>query len=259
MKNLRIAAFLLLSLTLVGCGKQQDIVEDNSLEQTETVETKSVNEENTEAVEDIESTENVSDVDSEHSQYTVYIINKSTDEYGTIYSAVTTDSDTETHYLGEIDLIVGDNAVKLDNNKSTESIEGTENIEDIEGTEAVEGTDLSTIFETGKYYVVTIDDMMTMSLPPQVVVLEYREATDDEINKFNENRSKNSTFKEDFERIKGEEPEYAYGDALRSQYTWSYEQIEVFKAWIEEQKQTSSELKETWESIENNTDAVLGY
>ena len=250
MKNLRIAAFLLLSLTLVGCGKQQDNVKDNSLEQAETVETESVNEENTGAVEDIESTENVYDIDSEHSQYTVYIINKSTDEYGTIYSAVTTDSDTETHYLGEIDLVVGDNVVKLDNNENTENIEGTE---------AVEETDLNTIFETGKYYVVTIDDMMTMSLPPQVVVLEYREATSNEIDKFNENRSKNSTFKEDFERIKGEEPEYAYGDALRSQYTWSYEQIEVFKAWIEEQKQTSNELKETWESIENNTDAVLGY
>lgn len=77
---------------------------------------------------------------------------------------------------------------------------------------------------------------------------------------WDEGRHKFSTFDKDFEELKKLSPKEAYNKVYNElQYKWAYEQIDVYKAYMEQQMQTSEELKKTWNDAYASVGKTLGY
>ena len=114
---------------------------------------------------------------------------------------------------------------------------------------------------TGKYYVVRIDESKTLDAKGTNIE-RFRAksiglATDADIENWKQGRALNSTFLTDMEVIKKSEPLDIYDEICNEyQYTWTFEQIEAFKAYVESLDETN---KNKWLSAAEELDLTLGY
>ena len=145
--------------------------------------------------------------------------------------------------------LVADAEISEDNSVKTEE---TESVEETE-TDKLDVKNL----ELGKYYLVSTN--VDIEKGPILTASDIREADEYEVKNFESGRIQNSTFTTDFEQLKLMDPKEALEKSLTLQYTWSFEQIEIFKAYVEGKKAESEEIKKSWEDAEKEIDLDLGY
>lgn len=224
------------------------------------VSTESSTEINTELVEDMNISEEdmkIEEANPEDSEYIICIIRKNDLGDSTTYDIVS-NTIAKNHYIGSMTLKF--DSVLLPDAEISEDNTVTENNEQTETTEQAEtninSTDVKNL-ELGKYYVVTT--AVEIEQGPIITINNIREADEYEVKNFEKGRVQNSTFTTDFEQLKLMEPKEALEKSLTLQYTWSFEQIEVFKAYVESKKAESEESKVIWEEAEKEIDLDLGY
>lgn len=114
---------------------------------------------------------------------------------------------------------------------------------------------------TGKYYAVRFDEGEALDIKGTNVE-RFRAksiglATDADIENWKQGRALNSTFLADMEVIKKSEPLDIYDEICNEyQYTWTFEQIEAFRAYVESLDETN---KNKWTSAAAELDLTLGY
>lgn len=92
------------------------------------------------------------------------------------------------------------------------------------------------------------------------IVNEISLSNDDEKQDWYDGRSTNNNFKTEFEELKAISPKEAYKKVYEElQFKWTYEQIEVYKVYMEQQMQTSDELKGIWNDAYTSVGKTLGY
>lgn len=108
------------------------------------------------------------------------------------------------------------------------------------------------------YYVIDFDSLdNSTSGIKEIKVKSIGHADDTYINEWKDGRALNSTFIKDMETIKKVEPVDVYRDICTNyQYTWTFEQLEAFKAYVESLDEDS---KNKWLEAYNETDITLGY
>lgn len=88
--------------------------------------------------------------------------------------------------------------------------------------------------EVGKTYVFTVEPMMTMSIPPQVLATDFAPATEEDIQQLEEVREKISNFKDCMESYQSMSLEEIIQDANFNYALWTQEEIAEFLTFIEE-------------------------
>lgn len=195
----------------------------------------------------------ITDANPEDNEYIICVVRKNDLGDSTTYDIVS-NTIAKNHYIGLMTLkfdesLVADAEISEDNSVKTEE---TESVEETE-TDKLDVKNL----ELGKYYLVSTN--VDIEKGPILTASDIREADEYEVKNFESGRIQNSTFTTDFEQLKLMEPKEALEKSLTLQYTWSFEQIEIFKAYVEGKKAESEEIKKSWEDAEKEIDLDLGY
>ena len=233
-------------------SKIEETINSIMLEDTGSVSDNSLNED--------EENRLINEANPDKNEYIICVIRKNNLDNGVNYDIVS-NTIAKNHYIGLVTLkmdngLIVDAEITEDNTvKTDEETDVDENIS-IEIVEEYAGVDVNNL-ELGKYYFVVASKDIEKG--PVLTISSIRDASEYEIKNFELGRIQNSTFTTDFEQLKLMEPKEALEKSLTMQYTWSFEQIEIFKAYIESEKATSEELKKVWEEAEKEIDLDLGY
>ena len=153
------------------------------------------------------------------------------------------------------DVITTDGFTVIGNTATAESYSGIIELH-LDDTLAEQAQDE---IEVGKTYVFTVSPMMTMSIPPQVSVLSYTAATEEDIAALEEIRAEVSNFKDCMTSYETMSLEEIIQDANFSYATWTQEEITEFEAKQTKKGYTEdSEVKSYVTTRENLAGSVPG-
>lgn len=151
---------------------------------------------------------------------------------------------------GLIDIIIDSNTLPLLSEDSDINIE--EYKADIKVNNAGEW------LYVGNYYEIMFDEITLLESGAKEVRLKaVGPADENAVNSWKQGRALNSTFLNDMDIIKQSEPAEIYPEICYTyQYTWTFEQIEAFKAYVES---LNDEAKSKWMKAASELDLSLGY
>lgn len=151
---------------------------------------------------------------------------------------------------GLIDIIIDSNTLPLLSEDSDINIE--EYKADIKVNNAGEW------LYVGNYYEIMFDEITLLESGTKEVRLKaVGPADENAVNSWKQGRALNSTFLNDMDIIKQSEPAEIYPEICYTyQYTWTFEQIEAFKAYVES---LNDEAKSKWMKAASELDLSLGY
>ena len=247
--------------------EQTEIKIDNTVEskEIETVEAVNINDSNVESNSkiatlsdnSIENTTTYSFKDStvEESKYVVYtlarVINPKDDSSNQKYRCVINKKETGSE-TGLVDIIIGENTVPYIDNLAIEDRDKfiAEYEAEIKVNNAGEWLYIN------KYYTIEFDEIINGEIR-EINVTTIGPATENDIENWKQGRTLNSTFLKDMETIKKSNPAEIYLEICNNyQYTWTFEQIEAFKAYVES---LDEENKNKWLEAYDTIDITIGY
>ena len=247
--------------------EQTEIKIDNTVEskEIETVEAVNINDSNVESNSkiatlsdnSIENTTTYSFKDStvEESKYVVYtlarVINPKDDSSNQKYRCVINKNETGSE-TGLVDIIIGENTVPYIDNLAIEDRDKfiAEYEAEIKVNNAGEWLYIN------KYYTIEFDEIINGEIR-EINVTTIGPATENDIENWKQGRTLNSTFLKDMEAIKKSNPAEIYLEICNNyQYTWTFEQIEAFKAYVES---LDEENKNKWLEAYDTIDITIGY
>lgn len=247
--------------------EQTEIKIDNTVEskEIETVEAVNINDSNVESNSkiatlsdnSIENTTTYSSKDStvEESKYVVYtlarVINPKDDSSNQKYRCVINKNETGSE-TGLVDIIIGENTVPYIDNLAIEDRDKfiAEYEAEIKVNNAGEWLYIN------KYYTIEFDEIINGEIR-EINVTTIGPATENDIENWKQGRTLNSTFLKDMETIKKSNPAEIYLEICNNyQYTWTFEQIEAFKAYVES---LDEENKNKWLEAYDTIDITIGY
>ena len=247
--------------------EQTEIKIDNTVEskEIETVEAVNINDSNVESNSkiatlsdnSIENTTTYSFKDStvEESKYVVYtlarVINPKDDSSNQKYRCVINKNETGSE-TGLVDIIIGENTVPYIDNLAIEDRD--KSIAEYEAE--IKVNNAGEWLYINKYYTIEFDEIINGEIR-EINVTTIGPATENDIENWKQGRTLNSTFLKDMETIKKSNPAEIYLEICNNyQYTWTFEQIEAFKAYVES---LDEENKNKWLEAYDTIDITIGY
>lgn len=247
--------------------EQTEIKIDNTVEskEIETVEAVNINDSNVESNSkiatlsdnSIENTTTYSFKDStvEESKYVVYtlarVINPKDDSSNQKYRCVMNKNETGSE-TGLVDIIIGENTVPYIDNLAIEDRDKF--IDEYEAE--IKVNNAGEWLYINKYYTIEFDEIINGEIR-EINVTTIGPATENDIENWKQGRTLNSTFLKDMETIKKSNPAEIYLEICNNyQYTWTFEQIEAFKAYVES---LDEENKNKWLEAYDTIDITIGY
>lgn len=247
--------------------EQTEIKIDNTVEskEIETVEAVNINDSNVESNSkiatlsdnSIENTTTYSFKDNtvEENKYVVYtlarVINPKDDSSNQKYRCVINKNETGSE-TGLVDIIIGENTVPYIDSLAIEDRDKfiAEYEAEIKVNNAGEWLYIN------KYYTIEFDEIINGEIR-EINVTTIGPATENDIENWKQGRTLNSTFLKDMETIKKSNPAEIYLEICNNyQYTWTFEQIEAFKAYVES---LDEENKNKWLEAYDTIDITIGY
>lgn len=150
---------------------------------------------------------------------------------------------------GLVDIILDANTVPMINPDTDMNVD--EYIADVKVNHAGEW------LYTGNYYEIKFTNIDKSKELSEIRLDAIGSADDTAISNWKQGRSLNSTFLADMATIKQSEPSDVYDDiCYKLQYTWTFEQIEAFKAYVES---LDEESKNKWMLASSELDITIGY
>ena len=201
----------------------------------------------------LSSNEIVEDTGENTNRYVVYtiarVINPKDTSTNQKYRCIINKNETGAE-TGLVDIIIGENTSPILEDESNK-----ENIIDEYRAEIKVNNAGEWIF-AHEYYIIEFSEIIDNEIR-EVVVTDIGIASEQDIENWKQGRSLNSTFLSDMETIKKSEPAEIYDDICNNyQYTWTFEQIEAFKAYVES---LDDENKDKWIEAYTELDITIGY
>lgn len=245
-KALAVVVFLALVITLAINEKKKSTeksIETINLEENH-LESRSINLDNIEQ--------------SQNEKYVVYVLarvinTKELDNKNQKYRCII-NKEEKGAYTGLVDIVLNSDTIPEIEDQVTDD-EKEKIIEEYKADVKVNNT--GEWLYINNYYVIEFNEIETSGDINEIKVLKIIPATEAYINEWKQGRILNSTFIEDMEIIKKSNPSDVYTNICnKMQYTWTFEQIETFKAYIE---MLDNSDKEEWNTVISESTLKLGY
>lgn len=109
----------------------------------------------------------------------------------------------------------------------------------------------------GKTYLFTVTPMMTMSIPPQMIAIDFSEASEADITRLENIRQTTSNYQSCMERYPDMELEAIIGDANLNYATWTQEEIAEYLAFLTEKGYSETSSAKSYVNLRENLNGSI--